>query len=390
MCLLWFWLFCPCLHQSKCWQSILGIRIASKNPVVTTAMCVKWNQVNPHCQEGDKARNYWDAKKIVFPSQWRPDTCFSICIGDKADQQGGFSPWMFQGYRQCSLVTTKARRKTKAKPTCCTFWLAAAASLPHHSHLQAQGCLSCMALLNVPSWPLLRAAFGGHRHHPPSLPCWWLCGAGGSSLLAPAACPARAQKQWSVAAQVSEHKGAPHVGLKGPKSVQAVLLSVKESGLWSVGLGCGGRAGRGVQLSLCLSKMALLLSLASAGKLSPLEKQTKCFESVQRMVTCRTSMISVCSDAFQEEQVQDAEVSWRHFCSCISTSVFWLGLTARGQVLPPKISGEASDVAKRDEQEQQGCIIWGVPSWWWQRAHLAACRKQEHFDTSTPKINTQR
>lgn len=39
-----------------------------------------------------------------------------------------------------------------------------------------------------------------------------------------AACPARAQKQWSVAAQVSEHKGAPHVGLKGPKNCSGSAL----------------------------------------------------------------------------------------------------------------------------------------------------------------------
>lgn len=41
VCSLWLWLFYSCLYQYKCWQSILGIRLTSKNPVVTTAHCVK-------------------------------------------------------------------------------------------------------------------------------------------------------------------------------------------------------------------------------------------------------------------------------------------------------------------------------------------------------------
>lgn len=48
-----------------------------------------------------------------------------------------------------------------------------------------------------------------------------------------------------------------------------------------------------IQLILCLSKMTSLLSLASAGRVSPLDKQTKCFEGVQTMATCVTSMVSM-------------------------------------------------------------------------------------------------
>lgn len=89
-------------------------------------------------------------------------------------------PECSRGAGNAALVTAKVRRKTTTKPTRCTFSLAAAASLPHHSHLQAQGCLSFMAPLSVPGWALLRAAFEGDRHNPPSLPCWWVCGAGGA------------------------------------------------------------------------------------------------------------------------------------------------------------------------------------------------------------------
>lgn len=96
-------------------------------------------------------------------------------------------------------------------------------------------------------------------------------------------------------------------------------------------------------LSLKVQKIVqashLLLSLASAGKVSPLDKQSRCFGGVQRMATAWFLHWYVCSDAFQEEQVQDAEGSWQDFSSCISASVFQLGLTAQGQVLPPKISG---------------------------------------------------
>lgn len=47
-----------------------------------------------------------------------------------------------------------------------------------------------------------------------------------------------------------------------------------------------------IQLILCLSKMTSLLSLASAGRVSPLDKQTKGFGGVQTMATCMTSMVS--------------------------------------------------------------------------------------------------
>lgn len=281
-----------------------------------------------------------------------------------ADQQEGFGLWVFQGYRQCSLVTTKVRRKTKTKPTCCTFCLAAAASLPHHSHLQAQGCLSLMPLLRVQSWPLLRAAFEGDRHNPPSLPCWWLCGAGGADswLLLPSLPEHRSSRAWQLRFQ--SHKSASHLGLKVQKTVQAVHLSAKESDFWSVGVGHGGRAEGASSWALCLSKMALLLSLASAGKVSPWEKQTSVLGVFREWSHAWPAWFLywyVCSDAFQEEQVQHAEVSWRDFCSCISTSVFWLGLTAQGQVLPPRISEEASVVAEKEMSRSSKTVYLGCP-----------------------------
>lgn len=208
-----------------------------------------------------------------------------------ADQQEGFRPWVFQEYRQSSLVTTKVRRKTKTKPTCCTFLPAVAASLLHHSHLQAQGCLSFMPLLNVPSWPLLRAAFEGDRHNPPSLPCWWLCGAGGAGswLLLPSLLEHRSSRAWQLRFQ--SHKSASHLGLKVQKTVEAVNLPAKESGFWSVGVGHGGRAEGDPAEPLPFQNGFAVVPGLSRENLT-LGESDKCFGGAQRMATCMTSSIS--------------------------------------------------------------------------------------------------
>lgn len=59
--------------------------------------------------------------------------------------------------------------------------------------------------------------------------------------------------------------------------------------------------------------------------------------------------------------MQNAEVSWRDFCSCSSTSVSQLGFTAQGQVLPPRISEEASVVAKKETSRSSKTVYLGCP-----------------------------
>lgn len=172
-------MFYPYLHQSKCWQSI------QKPCCDCSSVC----EMKP--SKFSLSRRGQSQKLLRFKKK----NISSVSISVKArhrffnlyKRQGTWQiskkdlvPECSRGAGNAALVTAKVRRKTTTKPTRCTFSLAAAASLPHHSHLQAQGCLSFMALLSVPGWALLRAAFEGDRHNPPSLPCWWVCGAGGA------------------------------------------------------------------------------------------------------------------------------------------------------------------------------------------------------------------
>lgn len=59
-------------------------------------------------------------------------------------------------------------------------------------------------------------------------------------------------------------------------------------------------------------------------------------------------------------------------------------------MLPPRISEEASVVAKKETSRSSKTVYLGCPELVMAESTFAACRKQEHLDTSTPKINTQR